>query len=179
MKIIKIVQNILIVLVLVILPLIFFILITSKWPIILGIRSYTVLTGSMQPSIPIGAIVFTKPTDYKIGDIISFQRNSIVVTHRVVNVLEKQNNKISYRTKGDANDSKDSELVSNSLVVGKVMFTLPFLGRFISYLKTVPGFIIFIVLPTIIFVGFELYEIKKEFEKQIEKKLLKKLQGNI
>lgn len=164
------------ILVYLILPLVVFILITSKSPLIAGIRSFVVLTGSMRPNIPEGSIVFTqKSSGYKQGDVITYQKKDTTVTHRIIEVKNK-NNQTSYITKGDANNAPDDQEIKQNEIVGKVAFNIPHIGVFISFLKTLPGFILFIILPAIIFILLEFKNIRKELEKEIEKKFLDKLE---
>ena len=69
-------------------------------PGLFGIRPYVVYSGSMEPKIPTGAVVFTKEGAYSLetGDIITFHNEDTVVTHRVVKKEEG-----TFITKGDAN----------------------------------------------------------------------------
>ena len=63
------------------------------------------VTGSMRPTIPDFAdVLFIKPTisDLQIGDIVSFNCNSEIILHRIVNI----SNNI-YTTKGDNNAIND------------------------------------------------------------------------
>lgn len=159
----------------VLLPLVVFTLITSKTDIIAGIRSYTVLTGSMSPLIPQGAIVYSqKHSDYQKGDIITFEQGGVSVTHRIIEKFTDQN-KTFYRTRGDANNTEDSNPVSAENVVGKVELFVPEVGKLTMFLKTLPGFVVLIILPVLIFVGFELFNIKRELEKEIEKKVMRRM----
>ena len=150
-------------------PAIILILITSHFSILGGLRSFDVLTGSMEPNVHVGSIIFTKPAQiYNVGDIIAFKRGDITVTHRIFGVKNGQ-----FVTKGDANNSPDPQLVSLSQIIGKNFYTIPYFGRLISFVKSVPGFILFIVLPILIFIGFEINTIKEEYKKEIRKKILK------
>ncbi len=81
---------------------------------------------------------------------------------------------IFYKTKGDANNSADTDLVSSKDIIGKTFVNIPAIGRISGYLKTIPGFLMFIILPTLIFIGFELWNIKKEIEKQTEKRIMER-----
>lgn len=157
--------------ILIILPIMVFALLTSNIEIA-GIRSFVVLTGSMQPTIPQGAISFTmKENNYKQEDIITFAiEGGQLVTHRIV---ESQiiNGVAAFKTQGDANNVIDSETVALSDVVGRTLFYIPYVGKFILMLKTLPGFLSFVILPGILFILIELWNVKKEMEKEIEKKL--------
>lgn len=85
-------------------------------PGLFGIRPYVVYSGSMEPEIPTGAVVFTKEGEFspKKGDIITFHNGDTVVTHRVV---------------------KDPVPAEASQIIGRVVFHLPYLGYVIHFLK--------------------------------------------
>lgn len=187
----KIANSILTVIIFTVLPVVVFTLITSKTDLF-GVKSYVVLTGSMEPTIPVGSIIYTlKTPEYKSGDVVAFESGGVTVTHRIngvkneagqnvsllVSPLEglKKNEPIFYQTKGDANKKEDSKLVPQKNVSGQVLTYLPFSGKLIFFLKTIPGFLLLIILPTLIFIGVELWNIKKEIVKQTEKKLLEKM----
>lgn len=174
----------------ILIPIIAFTLVTSRTPALLGLQSFTVLSGSMSPGIPTGSVVYTqKTTEVGVGDVITFERKGVNVTHRIIDTVDKNGKAVSalvsplpgapaevfYKVKGDANNAADSDLVSKDKIVGKVLFNIPAFGKYASYLKTIPGFLIFIILPTLIFVGLELWNIKKEIEKSTERKVLERL----
>ncbi len=177
----------------VLVPLIAFTLISSKSSLIGGFQSFVVLTGSMSPLIPTGSVVYSKKSEqYLPGDIITFKRGDINVTHRIVEVVDEKGNKISpfispmpgenktqkifYKTKGDANNAVDPESVSAEKIIGKTEFHFPYVGRFIYFLRSLPGFMLFVILPTLIFIAFELWGIKNEIVKNTEKKILERMQ---
>lgn len=155
-----------------------FILITSRTGS-LGIQSMVVLTGSMEPSISTGSVIFVTPADfYQTGEAIAFKNiQGITITHRIVEKLD-QDGAIVFKTRGDANNSPDSELIPKSSVIGKQVFTVPYLGRLTAFLRTPIGFVALIIVPAIIFILGELITIKKEMEKQIKKKVLEEINTN-
>ncbi len=175
----KIIQTFLSIFILVILPVVIFTFITSRWPLIAGIRSFSVLSGSMTPTLPVGSLIFAQAhTTYTTGDIISFENaTQQTVTHRIAKVIN-ENNMISYQTKGDANNTVDSTLVKSTDVIGAEVFSLPMAGYFIYFLKSPLGFFSSIIFPITVFLVFELWNLKKEIEKEVEKKILKKMQNN-
>jgi len=136
-------------------------------------RIYSVVSGSMEPSLPVGYIVFVKSqSDYQIGDIVTFKtpkdpKNS--VTHRLVAKDTSKGNTV-YSTKGDANQTKDIENLSLENIVGKVFFNLPFIGYPISYSKTLPGLMILVVVPSTIIIYSEILNIKNEAVRLVKKK---------
>ena len=88
-------------------------LLVAVGPHVLGYRTSTMLTGSMEPGIMPGDVVVTvqKPaSELAVGDVISYQipvEDHRVETHRVVEVTTKKDGSIEFRTKGDANDGVD------------------------------------------------------------------------
>ncbi|MBI4137358.1 signal peptidase I [Candidatus Roizmanbacteria bacterium] len=154
-----------------------FILLTSRMPVF-GIQSMVVLTGSMEPTVPTGSIVFVKNQDaYSKQDIITFKNASgNYVTHRIVEKVT-ENEKELFRTQGDANNTADTELVLPEDVVGKSIFFIPQIGKLSQFLKTPAGFFGFVVVPGIIFVGYELVTIKREIEKITERRVMERMKA--
>lgn len=154
---------------LVLLPLALFTLLTSRVSVF-GMQSFIVLTGSMQPTMPVGSVIYTlKQSDYTTKDIITFKTSdNNFISHRIVQTLPNTH----FKTKGDANNIVDANLVNKSQIVGKAITVIPLLGYMIAFLKTIPGFVTLIVFPTLLYVGFELRVIKEEIEKEITRKIL-------
>lgn len=133
-----------------------------KLPI--NIKLFVVQSGSMEPSIKTGSIVLAKnELDYRIGDVITFfntdKRNT--TTHRIFNIKES-NYKPLFITKGDANQAEDREGIKEENILGKVVFTLPYLGYVVSFTKTQMGFIFLIIVPAVIIIFSEILNLKKE-----------------
>ena len=83
-----------------------------------------------------------------------------------------------FTTKGDANEDPDGEKVPAKDVVGKVMFSIPFIGAVVAYAKTLPGFVLFIIVPTIAIIFSEILNIKKELSSMYYKtESIKKQEG--
>lgn len=162
--------------VLILLPLVVFTLISSKTNKIAGIQSFVVLTGSMEPKLPVGSVIFTIPYEvYNRGDVIAFNKDGKTITHRVTN-RDIDKTGFVYNTKGDANNVTDQGAVLGASVVGKQVVVVPYLGKFINFLTTVQGFVLFILAPIAVFILFELWNIKKEMERSIEAKYARKMQ---
>lgn len=159
------------------LPIIVFTFLTSKTEFIKGYTSYVVLTGSMEPTVPVGSVIYAKrQLGYNAGDIVAFKNSSDdTVTHRIADLLYGQST--SYVTKGDANNAVDRDAVPAGKVIGRVYFTIPYAGYFINYLRTINGFMFLVIFPVAIFIALELWNIKKEMERQIEKRMFEKYQN--
>ncbi|HET9722081.1 MAG TPA: signal peptidase I [Candidatus Saccharimonadales bacterium] len=132
---------------------------------IFGHRQFVVASGSMEPKIMTGSMVFDqKSSNYKIGDVITFKKagSKDTVTHRIVSVKNDASGQTFYTVKGDANSSPDADPVAKSDVVGKVSFSIPYVGYLVNYIKTLPGLVIFIIIPATILIYQELVNIKSE-----------------
>ncbi len=128
------------------------ILFPNKTPSFFGIKTYIIISGSMEPNMNIGDIVVVKNTKQKAlkkGDIISFRENQSIITHRINEVL-KLDGEIKYRTKGDKNNICDSELVKYENIEGKVILRLPKVGKLILFLQKRKAIIF-------LFIGFYIY----------------------
>ena len=107
----------------------------NKTPSFLGIKTYIIVSGSMEPNLNIGDIVIVRETDnIKKGDIISFRENMEIITHRV-NDIKLFDDEIKYQTKGDNNNSVDIELVELKNIEGKVINKIPKIGNVLLLLQ--------------------------------------------
>lgn len=139
----------------------------------------TVLSGSMQPSIQPGDVVICtsiQPESIEINDIITFAHhdtsNKQSITHRVIDIIYEDQT-VSFQTKGDANEDADVQLVSEKQVIGIVVFTIPLLGYFVSFMQSQLGFILLIMIPACILIVGEMrniYSISKKKSDESEYK---------
>ena len=108
-----------------------------------GIRYYTVLTPSMEPTYSVGDMVFVQLRNADRifeGDVITFnpsENGDAYLTHRVTQKLENYEGSgvTCFRTKGDANDSEDSFLIDEKRVIGTVKFCIPKLGYIVRFVQ--------------------------------------------
>ena len=113
-------------------------------PNIFGVKTCAVLSGSMEPAIPTGSMVFTVPVEgeeIREGDPVTYVLNKkgTLSTHRVVEIDDANRQLI---VKGDANDANDPNPVLWDNVVGVVRFQIPLLGYILGFVLTTPGKII-------------------------------------
>lgn len=138
-------------------------------PRIAGFETYAVETASMDPTIPVGALVVVQPegaADLVEGDIVAYQRGDVVIVHRVVanQVVEGY-----LTTKGDANELEDQEPVRYESVIGSVVFSVPYLGTFGGILTTIEGkiyFALFIVAALLMIILASQLAAKRDFLQQ-------------
>lgn len=116
------------------------------------IRPAVVMSGSMEPAIKTGSLLLISKADKDIaeGDVIAFYSGKAEVAHRVIEITSE-----GYVTKGDANETKDFSVVSENMVIGKVLFWIPSLGYGVNWLST-PAGVISVVTAFICFLLLEL-----------------------
>ena len=106
-------------------------------PNILGVYGFTVSTGSMEPAIKTGDYLISrkvKSNDIKVGDIITFIDENTIITHRVSEIIN-QNEETMFITKGDGNNVEDDTTVMSENIVSKYVFKVPMLGYILDYFK--------------------------------------------
>lgn len=132
---------------------------------------YTIISPSMVPNINVYDVVFTSkvnPAKLKVKDVISFRvKNSTLgktpVTHRIIKIETTGTGERSYITKGDRNIEEDKWRypVTDSDIVGKVIFKIPQLGRLQFFLTSKTGWFIVILLPALAIISFDLFKLMK------------------
>lgn len=151
-KLIKIMENILFAMFMIVMVGLIFITaqsrLTGQEPALLSHRIYIVDSGSMSPTIKVGSMIIVKemePQEIKEGDIITYygSTNSVKVTHRVVEVQQQGQ---SFITRGDANETNDPMPLEAQKVIGKVVFTIPFIGVMFSFISTGQGIATLLIL---------------------------------
>lgn len=97
-----------------------------------GISTDVVLSGSMEPKIRTGGLVFTdtRRREPETGDIVTYRLRDARITHRVV-----RREGTVLITKGDANEGEDPLPVEAEQVLGTVIFTIPFAGYLVTFMK--------------------------------------------
>lgn len=105
-------------------------------PILLGYRPMAVLSGSMEPTYPVGSIIYYHENSFdelEVGDPVTFYAGSSLVTHRIMRVDEASQTVV---TKGDHNKTEDPVPVKAAEIAGKATnFAIPYAGYFVTYGK--------------------------------------------
>lgn len=101
---------------------------------LIGYRSYTVLSGSMEPEFYPGDLVITKhknKTDIQINDIVTYRDNDgVIITHRIIEETPE-----GYITKGDNNNVEDADILTKENIIGEVKFSIPKVGYIMNFLS--------------------------------------------
>ena len=159
--------------------------ISGKNASIFGYRAYTIVTGSMEPTIAVGQTVIVKdvdPSTLKVGDIITFISRDAEIfgyanTHRIMSITKDEEGNDCFITKGDANPSEDMLYVYPSEVQGKVVFFLgASLHTFLAFLHTKLGFFLVIVCPIMIVLWWFMKDLKRQMKEYTEEAAQKQLE---
>lgn len=148
-------------------------------PQLFGHEIKTVLSGSMEPGIQTGSLITIKQVEdknnFKVGDVITYQEEDILVTHRITEVIEGGES-VLYRTKGDNNNAEDMNPVMAENIVGQYTgFTVPKAGYFIdfsqskngAFLLLIPGFLLLIYSAFTIWRTLALIELPQKREPDV------------
>ena len=134
----------------------------------------------MEPNIQVYDVIITKKTDtthLKKGDVITFFSNDTryygaTVTHRIREIIDAE--KGIFRTQGDANNMVDETLTLKENILGKVLFKIPQLGRIQFFIASKGGWLISILIPTLIIISYDIVKLLKLVGKTTKKKTTKK-----
>lgn len=118
-------------------------------PQLFRIAPFVVRSGSMEPNIPTGSVVFVNKNateDIRVGDIVTFglavgDDNGVLVTHRVYKIDDEKN---MIQTKGDANNNPDGFMAKDA-IVGKVICYIPKIGFLLGSFQSNYGYIMIIL----------------------------------
>lgn len=102
-------------------------------PTFWGHKPLVVISGSMEPVLKVGGILYYEKIDvneFDEGDILVYTTKDHVISHRIVNITDN-----GFITKGDVNNSVDGELVNENQILGKgTNWSIPFIGYYADYI---------------------------------------------
>lgn len=139
-------------------------------PDIFGIAPLAVISGSMEGDNPdsfdTGALIFVKvlseeeKNDVRIGDVVCYRSGDIFVTHRVIEETRTQDGVlVSLRTKGDYYLNSPDEPISPTDIFGLCTGHVNGLGSFTMFLQTPAGILIFVGIPILVFIVYDVVHI--------------------
>jgi signal peptidase len=143
---------------------VFTLLLSAVLPTALGLRAYTVRSGSMTPAIGTGDLVVTIPSspgEVGAGEIVTFkdpEDADRLITHRVRSVMTEGNQR-RFVTRGDANNTSERWSVPLDGSVGRLAYRLPKVGFAVAPLSESAGRLGLVVLPALILLALGLVRI--------------------
>lgn len=132
-KIYKIIQNSILVSILMVIVAFFMTV------IVFDTNPYVVVSGSMEPNVPVGSICLVNCQDREpdVDDIIAYRAGDTIITHRVVEETDQ-----GYVTKGDANNATDPGVVKQKQIFGVCSLVIPKVGYVVMFLRTLKGIVL-------------------------------------
>lgn len=143
-------------------------------PTVFGVVPLVALSGSMEgdldDSFGSGSlVVMKKARDIEVGDVIAFRDPSakelVIVSHRVVEITEEEG-KTRYITQGDANNTPDMGTIGEEDLIGEYVFHVEKLGSFALFLREPIGMLLFIGVPVLAFVLYDIIRHKMNEKKK-------------
>ena len=104
-------------------------------PRVTGATPLTILTSSMEPSLPPGTLIVVRPVDAEelaVGDVVTYQLRSgepTVITHRIIAISESTVGERSFELKGDNNSDPDPDPIVPGQIQGELWYSVPFIGH--------------------------------------------------
>lgn len=132
-------------------------------PVLWGKRPLVVISGSMEPILKVGGILYYEKInldDFKKDDILVYQLNEHIVSHRIVN-----NNEYGFETKGDNNNSNDSYIVDKNNVIGRGNnWSIPYIGYYADFIYNHKYLLIVMIILSYFNIWFNSRKDKKGYE---------------
>lgn len=128
-------------------------------PMLGGLEYRAIISGSMEPDIPVGSLVIIakiKDAKVEIGDVITFAAaGDKTVTHKVVGYdLSKD----AVITHGIANADGVNEITPYKNIIGKVVFTIPWIGKAFLFVSSSRGKVITITAIAALYILSVIFE---------------------
>lgn len=139
-------------------------LVATIGPRLLPYRTFTVLSGSMEPTIPVGSMIFDREVDASTlarGDVVTFHppgHADKLVTHRIARVEEGKAGSFLV-TRGDANGVADDWRIPAEGRGLRYEFHVPYLGYVVGGLLTPTGRLVALTLAALWLGGLALWTI--------------------
>lgn len=135
-------------------------------PSFFGWKPFIVLSGSMETEIYPGDLAVVKEVDLttlKENDIVAFKSGEIVITHRIVDIIN-ENDETKYITKGDNNNTQDIGYVYPDDIEGKYQFKISKIGNFAMFVQTPVGIVACLSIPILLLLILQVIDSSKEKE---------------
>jgi signal peptidase len=132
-------------------------------PRIVGLQSFPVMSGSMEPAISTGDVVVERrihPLQARVGDVVTFKDTARgeLVTHRVRS-MRTRGAAVAFVTQGDANTGMEHWRVRTGGTIGRVLYHVPRIGYGIVWARRPIGRLILVVFPALLLGVLELARI--------------------
>lgn len=132
-----------------------------------GYKAFIVQSDSMAKThfdagdlILVEEVSIKEASKLKVGDIITYESQNTenygeIITHMIGEVVHTESGRVGYRTYGTTTGTYDSNVVTPEFVLGVYSFSIPKMGYFFDFLKTTPGYIVCILVPFLLLIGYQ------------------------
>ncbi len=144
-------------------------------PTVFGVVPLVALSGSMEGDMEdsFGAgsmVIMKKVSSVQVGDIVAYREPTskdelVIITHRVVDV-QVIDGEPRYFTQGDANNTPDMGSIGNDDLIAEYVFHIEGLGNFALFLREPIGMLLFIGLPILLFIIYDIVRRKIDEKKK-------------
>lgn len=147
---------------------------------ILGYSGFIVLSDSMKVTdFDAGDLIIIKKTPVeklKEGDIISYisqypDSYMDIITHKIRNKTFNESGEPGFITYGTTTNTDDEIIVTYPYIIGKYQFCIPKIGILLQFIKTIPGYIIFVAIPFLTLITIQASSTIKEWKEYKENNL--------
>jgi signal peptidase I len=134
-------------------------------PWLTGGRSFTVMSGSMHPTIATGDVVVDRGIrahEARVGEIVTFPDpggGDRLLTHRIRSIAPGPRGTLAFTTQGDANNTPERWTMARNGHLGHVLVRIPAAGRALALTRTRAGHLVLFSLPLILFLVWLLHVI--------------------
>ncbi len=123
------------------------------------------MSGSNPDSFGEGALIYVRllndeeKQSLEKGDIVCFRDDDTFVTHRIITVNKENGKTVSFVTMGDFNNTDDGTIMIEN-VIGICTGSVEKLGNFAIFLQTPWGILVFIGIPVVAFIIYDVLRIR-------------------
>ena len=115
-----------------------------------------------------------RESDTNVGDVVTYRAMDesyygILITHRVVDIQNKNGKKV-FVTKGDNNETVDRSTIEFGQILGKVIMRVPKVGYIKYFLVSSYGWLIAIVVPSLVIIGYDIFKLVRNIENSHKEK---------
>lgn len=137
---------------------------------------YTIVSGSMEPTINIRDVIINKSVDniddVKVNDVVTFistwnVTQGMTITHRVVGKKKLDDGSTCLITRGDNNTQADATCVTKNHLIGVTKAVLPGFGNIQVFLSSKLGLLMLIIIPALYIIVKDIFKL---FKLPIDKK---------
>lgn len=141
----------------------------GEMPGVFGVKPAIVLSGSMEPVIQTGDMIFlhkADPAQLQTGDVICYLDSGQAITHRIVGVQEGEDGQNRFVTQGDGNNTADRQAVSADQVQGIWRGgKITGLGNGIMFMQSPAGMLLFIICPLCLVILWDIWR-RRRFDRE-------------